>query len=83
MTESLKANVLFTDGTESNIDLYTRSASVDDLMVACTALRRDEPRVAEVKVSVPGFDAPYVWAGHYTSEHMAAIAQRERASMAS
>ncbi|AOG21713.1 hypothetical protein [Acidovorax sp. RAC01] len=78
------ARILHTNGQVTTKEIRTADdlsgarLTGDGLMPACSALRKADQTVAAVKIAVPGF-ADYVWSGHATQEHMAAIVARERA----
>lgn len=76
------ARILHTNGavttkTITTAELSGASLTSDGLMPACSALRKEDPTVAAVRVAVPGF-ADYEWVGNYTQAHMAAVVKRER-----
>lgn len=72
----LQANVLHSDGTVLSVTINVtdglKHGSVlnTEIVSACTKLRKANPSVAAVRVAVPGFEKPYRWMGHYTTEHM-------------
>ena len=77
------ARILHTNGavttkTITTAELSGAGLTRDGLMPACSALRKDDPTVAAVRVAVPGF-ADYEWVGNYTQEHMSAVVAREHA----